>query len=93
MKSVSINISESELLDALRESMPGPVERPPGVMTAREIAEQLGVSPRVAQERTRGLVKAGRAEMLKVRVVDASGRNAYVSAYRMVPTPKKKAKR
>lgn len=78
-----IDMSQDALLDALQEAL-GQTEDPEGAMTIREISAKLDLNERSAREVVRGLIEDGRAEATKVRRVALDGRNALVSAYRLL---------
>jgi predicted transcriptional regulator len=88
-----MSISESEILDAIREATVQPNVRPEGAFTVRELATAWGMEATTVQRRLRPLVAAGKMECVRVSLVDMSGRSQPSPAYRLTATPTKKAKR
>jgi len=95
-----MNISESELLDALRDAATQPDARPDGALTRTELCEALGIGRGAIQARLVALVKSGQMECIWIPTTDIAGRASRVPAYRMIApsivskiAPKKKGKR
>lgn len=91
--SLSISISESEILDALREVGGLSPGRPEGAFTTRELAAAWGIDTTTVQRRIKPLILTGRMECVRIIEIDIAGRPQQTPAYRLVAQPKKKAKR
>ena len=75
-------ITESELLDALREALE-PTEDSDGAMTAKEIMVHLNLSERRAYRLIHEMNEAGSLEPVKVRRVTIAGHVQRTTAYRL----------
>jgi len=88
-----MTISESEILDAIREAANSSAGGPEDAMTIIELAEAMNVDPRIARKHVASLLKSGAMECVRVRRSSMDGRIMPVPAYRLIAAPKKKAKR
>lgn len=87
-----MTISESEILDAIREAARQPDARPDGAFTRNELCEALRVGRGAIQRVLTPLVKSGQMECVWIPSTDITGRASRVPVYRLI-APKKKAKR
>lgn len=83
MEARSVNLSEAELLDALREAFDKTEDHPDGAYTTVELAEMMGCNTVTMQRRLKRLIEAGEAECIRIRRTAIDGRMAVVPAYRV----------
>ena len=76
-------VTESELLEALVAAMPGTA--PEDAMTARELAESVGMSKDWVGKCLRRFQAAGRLVVHQVRRHDLAGREQVLPAYTIRP--------
>lgn len=87
-ESAVITVTESELLDALRQAATTRDARPEGALTIGEIAAGMNRSRVVAWTMVCRLLDAGKVECVKVPHRYRDGRNGVVPAYRLVKPDK-----
>ena len=87
-----MNITETELLDAIQEATKQASARPDGALTVAEMSDSMGLSRGAVRNRVVPLVRSGRMECVWVMVTDITGRFQRLPAYRLI-APKKKGKR
>jgi response regulator of citrate/malate metabolism len=88
-----MNISETELLDAIREATTQASARPDGALTITEMADATGLCRDTIRKRIRPVVISGRMECIPITTPDMTGRPQRVPGYRLIAPPKKKGKR
>lgn len=77
-----LSISETEILDALREAF-STEDDPDGAHTTEELAAATGISRARIKVALRDLIRAGKAETVRVRRTSIDGRTMPVPGYRV----------
>lgn len=85
-----MNITESELLDAIREAARDNSSDPQGAMTVVELADAMNLDVRIARKHVATLLRSGSMECVRVRRPSIDGRIIPIPAYRLVAAPAKK---
>ena len=80
----SVRISESEILDELRQSL-GVQQRQPGFYSMVEMAEQLGCSTAAVRLRIIKWKAEDRIESMRVKAVRGDGQACHITVYRLKP--------
>jgi DNA-binding transcriptional regulator PaaX len=83
-----IEITESELLEALRTARPTADTGPADACTLLELADAMAVNERTARKALHRLWRAGRIECVRVTRPAMDGRLSNVPAYRVVKPAK-----
>lgn len=78
-----VAVSESEILDAIREALTEIGDQPDDAFTTTELVEQTGKGPAGVRAAIRELVKKGDATCVWVQRTAMDGRRARVPAYRI----------
>ena len=88
-----MTISETEILDAIREAAANSTGGPDDAMTIAELCETMKISALIARKRVVLLLKSGAMECVRVGRPAMDGRVMQVPGYRLTVPPKKKGKR
>lgn len=86
-----MRITESELLEALRDASRRSGADDSGALTSHELADALGVSHVTVLVYLKRVKRAGQLEVVRINREGVDGRVSPVTGYRVKPTGKKKA--
>ena len=79
-----VSVTESELLEAVREAIAGRPETGDDAFSVDELSEALSCHPATARKAIKGLMASQRAEAVRVKRRAMDGRLANVVAYRLL---------
>lgn len=82
MESSRIAITDTDILEALREALEVPNTDPEGAYTAHELAAKSGIGIGETRVKLKELIDARLVESVRVRRIAIDGRRAIVPAYR-----------
>lgn len=83
-----IELSESEIVQALRDARRVDQPDPPGAFIVSEMAKKTGQSPRTVRQQITALREKGLIETVKVHRRGSDGRYIQVTAYVILKAPK-----
>lgn len=76
-------MTENDLLEALRDALKAPTERPEGAHTVREIRAITGQAAETVCDALRRMIESGAVECVQVPQMRIDGRKTRVPAYRV----------
>lgn len=82
-----VELSESEIIEALRNARRNKEPDPPGAFVPSEMAKKTGQAPRTIREQIAALRERGMIETVKVHREGSDGRQIQVNAYRILKEP------
>ena len=75
-------MTENDLLEALREALQAPTERPEGAHRVEELCDATGHCEKFIRDKIKVMLKDGSAEMVEIPFLRMDGRRTRVPAYR-----------
>jgi predicted transcriptional regulator len=90
---MSIKLTETELLQAIKDAHRASVTPEEGALTSRDISEAIGRSALTTRRILRSLIRSGQVRTLRVMRESIDGRYLPVAAYVLDSPPPAKRKR